>query len=588
MLFAADPAAVEPDLKDSGLALPEQLPDDPAALKALLRAQQVALRAWHDEAERQLKTLAEDVEQRVTEQIERRVTEQLERRLTAQIEQRLQAEFEQRVQQLYEQLRLARRRMFGPSSESHAGQGWLFDEAEVQAAGSSEADERVELPAAAPATGEAAGTSEKRPRGKRQPLPAELPRRDVIHDVPEAERTCACGTPMVEIGEDVSEQLDVVPMQIRVLRHRRKRYGCPAGKHAPVTAPAPAQVLPKSNASNDLLAMLITAKYVDGLPLARFEYVLGRAGVIVPRQTQARWMIGTAGAMQPLFNLLRDTLLESLVIHMDETPVQVLKEPGRAASTQSYMWVQRGGPPGKPVVIFDYDPSRSGEVPLRLLAGWRGYLMTDGYEGYNAVVLREQIDHLVCWVHVRRRFVDATKVQVKGKRGRADQAIAYIGQLYRIEREMRDETDAQRFAARQTRSLPVLAELRRWLDETLPLVPPKTALGEALAYLHGYWPRLIRYTERGDLPIDNNPAENAIRPFVIGRKAWMFSDTPAGAHASALLYSLIETAKANGLEPFTWLRHVLRRLPEATTVDHYEALLPWNLHPTDLATETVS
>ena len=266
------------------------------------------MHAWHDEAERQLKALVENVEQRVTEQIERRITEQVERRLTAQIEQRFQAEYEQRVQQLYEQLRLARRRMFGPSSESHTGQGWLFDEAEVQAAASSEADERVELPAATPPAQDSS-PAPKRARGKRQPLPAELPRLEVIHDVPEAERTCACGTPMVEIGEDVSEQLDVVPMQIRVLRHRRKRYGCPVGEHAPVIAPAPAQVLPKSNASNDLLAMLITAKYVDGLPLARFEYVLGRAGVIVPRQTQARWIIGTAGAMQPLFNLLRDTLL---------------------------------------------------------------------------------------------------------------------------------------------------------------------------------------------------------------------------------------------------------------------------------------
>lgn len=576
MPFAADHASVKPELKPSGFALPGQLPEDPAALKALLRAQQAAVLEWHDQAEQRL--------QAMVEQIERRITEQIERRVTTQIEQRLQAEYEQRVQQLYEQLRLARRRLFSPSSETHAGQGWLFDEAEVQAAASSEADERVELPAAAPP---AQDSAPKRARGKRQPLPAELPRLDVIHDVPEAERTCACGTPMVEIGEEVSEQLDVVPMQIRVLRHVRKRYGCPAGEHAPVSAPAPAQVLPKSNASNDLLAMLVTAKYVDGLPLARFEYVLGRAGVIVPRQTQARWIIRTAGALQPLLNLLRDTLLESLVIHMDETPVQVLKEPGRAASTQSYMWVQRGGPPGKPVVLFDYDPSRSGQVPLRLLAGWCGYLMTDGYEGYNAVVVQERIDHLGCWVHVRRRFVDAAKVQAKGKRGRADQAIAYIGQLYGIEREMRDKTDAERFAARQTRSLPVLAELRRWLDETLPLVPPKTVLGEALAYLHGYWPRLIRYTERGDLPIDNNPAENAIRPFIIGRKAWMFSDTPAGAHASALLYSLIETAKANGLEPFTWLRRVLRRLPEATTADHYEALLPWNLHAMDLATDNL-
>lgn len=569
MPLAADSPAVTSVSAPAGLALSLPLPDDPAALKALLQAQHAAMRAWHAQAEDQLQALAE----------------QIERRVTAQVEQRLQAAYEQRVQQLYEQLRLARRRLFGPSNESHAGQGWLFDEADVQAVGSGEADARVDFPVPPPAAPDT-GPPQRR-RGKRQPLPAELPRVDVMHDVPEAERTCACGTPMVEIGEAVSEQLDIVPMQIRVLRHIRKRYGCPAGVHAPVAAPAPAQVLPKSNASNDLLTMLLTTKYVDGLPLARFEYVLGRAGVIVPRQTLARWVIGTAAALQPLCNLLRDTLLDASVIYMDETPVQLLKEAGRAATAQSYMWVQRGGPPGKPVVLFDYDPSRSGQVPRRLLAGWRGYLMTDGYEGYNAVVAHEGIDHLGCWVHARRRFVDAAKVQPKGKRGRADQAIAYIGQLYGIERDLHHQSVAERFAARQTRSLPVLAELRRWLDESLPLVPPKTALGEALAYLQTYWPRLIRYTERGDLPLDNNAAENAIRPFVVGRKAWLFCDTPAGAHASALIYSLIETAKANGLEPFTWLRRVLRRLPEATTVDHYEALLPWNLHAFDLATENL-
>lgn len=595
MPVAANRPAAKPEIEVAGFALPGRLPENPAALKALLRAQQAALLASQEQAERQRQALTDEIErrltaqieQRITAQIEQRITTEVEQRVTAQIAQRLQAEFEQRIQRLYEQLRLSRRRLFGPSSESHAGQGWLFDEAEVEAAGASDADERVELPAAAPSTPNAEGSPAKPPRGKRKPLPAELPRLDVVHDVPEAERTCACGTPMVEIGEDISEQIDIVPMQVRVLRHIRKRYGCPGGAHAPISAPAPAQVLPKSNASNDLLTLLLVIKFVDGLPLARFEYVLARAGVVVPRQTLARWVIGTAQALQPLFNLLRDTLLESAVIHMDETPVQVLKEPGRAASAQSYMWVQRGGPPGRPVVLFDYDPSRSGQVPLRLLAGWRGYLMTDGYEAYNAVVIQEEIDHLACWTHARRRFVEATKVQPKGKRGRADQAIESIGRLYGIEREMRDQSDAERLQARQTRSLPVLAELRQWLDETLPLVPPKTALGEALAYLHTSWPRLIRYTERGDLPIDNNAAENAIRPFVVGRKAWLFCDTQAGAHASALIYSLIETAKANGLEPYTWLRRVLRQLPLATTVEQYEALLPWNLHATDLATETV-
>jgi transposase len=408
---------------------------------------------------------------------------------------------------------------------------------------------------------------------------------DIVHDVPEDQRLCPCGTPMVEIGEDISEQLDIVPMQVRVLRHIRKRYGCPGSAHAPVVAALPAQPLPRSNASPDLLAMLLTVKYADGLSLARFEYVLERAGIAVPRQTLARWVIGAAGVLQPLHNLMRDELFNATVLHMDETVVQVLKERDRSPASQSYMWVQTGGPPERPVVVFDYDPSRSGAVPVRLLEGYQGYLMTDGYDGYNALARTEGIEHLACLAHARRRFVEATRVQPKGKRGRADEAIELIGRLYGIEREYREARDDARLVARQTRSVPILAELKAWLETTLPTVPPKTALGEALAYLHKYWSRFVRYTERGDLPIDNNRAENSIRPFAVGRRRWMFCDTPAGAHASAVIYSLIETARANSLEPYTWLRRVLRELPAAQSVEAVDALLPWNLHRQDLASE---
>lgn len=246
MSYSAADTLSNPAAGARAFTLPEQLPDDPAALKALLQAQQRA--------------------------------------------------FEARILELYEQLRLSRQRLFGRASESHAGQGWLFDEAEALVQSAPEASDTADLPPAADAL---AGPGKKKARGKRKPLPAELPRIDVIHDMPEAERTCACGTPMVEIGQDVSEQLDIVPMQVRVLRHIRKRYGCPKGDQAPVIAPAPAQVLAKSNASNDLLAMLLVTKYVDGLPLARFEYVLARAGVTVPRQTLARWVIGAATGRQP-------------------------------------------------------------------------------------------------------------------------------------------------------------------------------------------------------------------------------------------------------------------------------------------------
>ncbi len=366
------------------VVLPERLPDDPAALKALLLAQQRAFEAL----------LADQLE------VQRLAQEQASKTREAE----LHKAFEARILEIYEQLRLARRRMFGPSSESHAGQGWLFNEAEALVDAAPEASEVAPLPPAAEVSTEApADTDKKKARGKRKPLPVELPRIDVIHDVPEAERTCACGTPMVEIGQEISEQLDIVPMQVRVLRHIRRRYGCPKGDQAPVTAPAPAQVLPKSNASNELLALLLVVKYVDGLPLARFEYVLARAGVIVPRQTLARWVIGAARALQPIANLMRDVLLGHDVIHMDETPIQVLKEPGRSPTSTSQMWVQRGGPPGTPVILFEYDPSRAQAVPLRLLEGWKGHLMADGLESYGAISFCEGVTRLGCWVHYPER-----------------------------------------------------------------------------------------------------------------------------------------------------------------------------------------
>jgi transposase len=478
------------------------------------------------------------------------------------------------MQHMMEQFILARHRMFGASSEQSAGQGRLFDEAEVLAAGSDGSQDVAPL---SPATKGDGKPNTKPARGKRGPLPAELKRVDVVHDVPEAERTCPCGTPMVQIGEDVSEQLDLVPMQVRVLRHIRKRYGCPGSTHAPVAAALPPQPLPKSNASADLLAMLLVVKFIDGLPLARFEYVLARHGVTVPRQTLARWVIGAAGVLQPLLNLMRDALLEGAFLHVDETVVQVLKEPGKAPTSNSYMWVQTGGPPGRPVVVFDYDASRGGQVPVRLLHDYRGYVMIDGYSGYNELMRTDGIEQLICWAHVRRRFVEAVKVQPKGRRGLADEAVALIGKLYGVEREHKDASDDARLLARQTHSVPALAALRVWLDKTLPGVTPKSALGTALSYLRDYWPRLTRYTERGDLPIDNNRAENAIRPFVVGRKAWLFSDTVAGANASAIIYSVLETVKANGVEPYTWLRRVLRDLSAAKSVDDVEALLPWNM-----------
>ena len=490
----------------------------------------------------------------------------------------IEREAQEKIQHLIEQMIQARHRMFGVSSEQLTAQGRLFDEAETLAADTTEADDVAAIPAVedSPADTNNKKTS-KATRGKRSPLPAELKRIDIVHEVPEQERTCPCGTPMIVIGEEISEQLDIIPMQVQVLRHIRKRYGCPGSLHAPVTAALPPQPLPKSNASADLLAMLLAVKFIDGMPLARFEIVLARHGIRIPRQTLARWVIGSGKLLQPLLNLIRDSLLEGPFIHMDETVLQVLKEPDKPPTSNSYMWVQAGGLPDKPVVLFDYDPSRSGDVPVSLLQDYRGYLMTDGYEGYAKVARIDGIEHLICWAHVRRRFVEAVRVQPKGKRGRADEAVRLIGKLYKIERDCKDVTDAQRLLMRQQQSVPALNALHDWMTQTLPGVAPSSALGTALSYMKKYWSRLNRYTERGDLPIDNNPCENAIRPFVVGRKGGLFSDTQAGAHASATIYSLVQTAKANSVEPYSWLRRVLRDLPAAQTPEQIEALLPWNL-----------
>jgi transposase len=485
---------------------------------------------------------------------------------------------QQRISVLEEYIRLHKHRQFGASSEQAPGQNDLFNEAEVaihEDDASAEPAPAVDPPAAPDDT--------SRQRGHRKPLPAELPRVRIEHDLNEADKRCACGCERVCIGEETSEQLDIIPAQVRVLVQVRKQYACRACEDGVVTAALPPQPIPKSNASPGLLAHVAVAKYQDALPLHRQEHIFGRLGLDLPRHTLARWMLATGELLQPLLNLMNDQLLQAPVIQCDETPVQVLKEPGKAAQSQSYMWVRTAGPPQQRIILYEYHPSRAGEVARRLFADYQGYLQTDDYAGYHAVGSQPGVIHLGCWAHARRKFVEAQQAAAPAKgtgktpTGKADMALNYIGKLYGIERALKDKDPAERLAVRQQDSLALLAQLRSWLDKTLGTVLPKGALGRALQYLDNNWDKLVRYTEDGRLSIDNNAAENAIRPFVIGRKNWLFSDTPAGARASAALYSVIETAKANGLEPYAYLRKVLGELPAATQVDDIEALLPWRL-----------
>ena len=308
-------------------------------------------------------------------------------------------------------------------------------------------------------------------------------------------------------------------------------------------------------------------------------------------QTLARWRVQCGDLVQPLINLLRDRLLESAYLRMDETTVQVLKEPGKTAQSTSYLWVQQSGEREHPVVLYDYAPSRAGAVPVALLGSFDGYLQTDGYAGYHAVIAANGITPLYCFAHARRYFIEALKAlglnpnklppKPPDKACRPLQALGFIRHLYAIEHRIREASPAERLAARQADSVPVLNDLHAWLMEILPKVVPGSPLGKALAYLDRHWAGLIRYCDDGRLEIDNNRCENAIRPFVMGRKNWLFSDTVKGANSSANLYSLIETAKANALEPYAYLRRVFTSLPAATTVADIEALLPWAQQPTD-------
>ena len=398
----------------------------------------------------------------------------------------------------------------------------------------------------------------------------------------DGEKVCAAdGTPLERIGEEISEQLDFKPAQVRVICNIRPKYACPCCHAGVKIAPVPLQLLPKSMATPSLLAHITTAKFVDGLPLYRQEPQFNRLGITLGRATMAGWMIQLGGIhVVPIINLMRDILLEQPLIHCDETRLQVLKS-DKAPTAYHWIWVRTAGPPGRRIVLFDYDASRGGAVPLRLLQGYRGILLTDGYEPYDWVAEALGLVHAGCLAHARRRFDAAAKASPRGSDSQARVGLDFIRELYRIERPLSDKehpcTPAQRLQIRTEHSAPIVEKFHAWLEALAPQVLPEGLLGKAVYYTLGQWPKLTKFLQHGEVPLDNNRCENAIRPFVVGRKGWLFSDTVKGAVASANLYSLVETAKANGVEPHAYLSHLFEKVPYAKGVEDFEALLPWNV-----------
>jgi transposase len=498
-----------------------------------------------------------------------RILEQKDRVLEDQ--EHLIAEQQKRLKLLEEQLRLAKQRRFGASSEKLPFQGDIFDEAELEIALS---DVEAQLPEDMQA---------KRPRKKREGFSEKLPRIQVHLRLSDEQKAGASKTFFTK----VKEELDVVPAQARVIEYWQEKavFEAEDGEQKVKAAARPAHPLGKCIASVQLLAYILVAKYADALPLYRLEHILKRYGGSISRTTMANWIIRLDEVFKPLINLMREHQLEGDYLQADETRLQVLKEDGRPATSDKWMWLVRGGPPGQPVVLFEYDASRGEEVPSRLLEGFEGVLQADGYAGYNQVCRDNPITRIGCWDHARRKFVEASKAAPARKKGqtvsKADVAIGKIRKLYKIEDRIKDLAPEQKTAQRQKLSQPVLDELKVWLETNSRRVPKDSLTWAAINYTLNQWDLLIGYVQDGRLHISNALAENAIRPFAVGRRNWLFADTPRGARASATCYSLIETARANGLEPYDYLRRVLQHIGAAETVEDIEALLPWRIRLTE-------
>lgn len=497
----------------------------------------------------------------------------LERELSAQKDSKI-SQLEQQYQVILEQFRLAQQRTFGQSSEVSSEQLGLFNESELLV---EEAEsERVV---------ESKTSRTPRNKPKRKPLPKDLPREQLIHDLAEADKVCdCCGHELHQMGAEKSEQLEFIPAQIKVIEHVRPKYSCrhceQQGTKVNIKiAPVPSTAIPRSIATASLLSQVITSKYQYALPLYRQESLFKQYGIELSRKTMANWMLQSSQLLNRVYQRLHEVQLQQAVIHADETPLKVIHED----KNQCYMWVyctgtdspsdnqenQTDQPPN--IVLYDYQNSRRGQCVKDYLQGFSGYLQVDGYAGYD----QTGTTLVGCFAHARRKFIDAQKIQVKGKTGKADWAINHLRKLYRIETEIKDKSPEQKQSIRQAQSKPLLDQFKIWLDKSALQVPPKSAIGKAIAYNLRQWSKLERYIENGQLNIDNNRAERAVKPFVIGRKNWMFSNTSSGAQASAILYSLIETAKANGLLPYDYLKTLLEALPK--NPGDIDSLLPWNV-----------
>lgn len=483
---------------------------------------------------------------------------------------------EAEVQWYKEQLGLAKKRLYGPTSEaSPVGQvQMLFNEAEACAS-----------PAVPEPDIETLTYTRRKTTGKREGQIAGLPCEEIDYTLPEEEQVCPeCAGPLHKMGADTRQEIKIIPAQVILVKHHRGKYACRHCNRSEIqtpilTASAPKSAFPNSLASPSAVAFLMSQKFVEGLPLYRQEQSLQRLGFELSRQTMANWILAGADWLEQITRRMKAKLLERDILHADETPLQVLQEAGRKPQTTSYMWLYRSGRDGPPIVLYEYQETREGKHPRNFLEAYLGFLHVDGYAVYETLPKATLVG---CWSHARRNFVDAVEVLSPMAKAKGDtaghQGLEYCNKLFAIERDLHDLTPEERFAGRRERSEPVLAQFRAWLDAMAIETLPKTPIGKAVRYGLNQWSKLTAFMLDGRLELSNNRAERSIKPFVIGRKNWLFANTPRGAEASATIYSLVETAKENGINPLAYLTYLFDTLPNMNWKDPeaLDLLLPWS------------
>lgn len=489
---------------------------------------------------------------------------------------------QEEIESIHQKYKAALAKYFSPTKEKismeQAGQLGLFNECETFI----DEDKKENLPDA-----EENFTIKEytRKKGGKRKLPDYLPVEEHVYELSESERQCRyCGKTHPIIGEERTEELDIIPMQIKKVVHIAKKYGpCSCdeflneGEKEVIKAEKPKRIIPYSFVSPGLLAYVIDMKYNYALPFYRLSKKFEAIEMDISRATLCNWSMLAAEKCEVLYLAMLDYIKTGAVIQMDETSLQVLNEESRAAETKSFMWVMRGGDFQRKLTLFHYSPTRNSTVPFGLLKGFKGFLQTDGYEGYSKAVAEYKLTHVGCLAHIRRKFFDALKSDKKSKT--AAHALKIIARIYAAEKKLRNENllPDEFVKKRKEEVVPILGEFKTWLDEKQVYITPSSDSGKAVNYALGQWSNFINYLMSVELTPDNNIIENAIRPFVIGRKNWLFSNTPRGARSSAILYSLVESAKDNGLNVCNYLRYLFTELPYAESSEDIKKLLPCNL-----------